>query len=77
VRIAAVTGSILLAAMWIAELPLARFTSAGEATSSANPLIDSHLVYLLVLVALAVCAAGNTWGFGRRWASLALVRWLR
>ncbi|MFG1643285.1 DoxX family membrane protein [Amycolatopsis sp. NPDC049252] len=79
-RPAAVAGTVLLALMWIAEWPLARSTSAGTATSSANPLIDYHVGYLAVLIVLAAFAAGDTWGLGRRWASLDLVRrtpWLR
>jgi thiosulfate dehydrogenase [quinone] large subunit len=66
--------------MWIAEWPLAQSTSAGTATSSTNPLIDYHLVYLVVLIALALYAAGDTWGLGRRWAKVKLVgrnHWLR
>ncbi|WP_326947951.1 DoxX family membrane protein [Amycolatopsis sp. NBC_01307] len=79
-RPAATAGTILLALMWIAEWPLAQSTSAGTATSSTNPLIDYHLVYLVVLIALAAFAAGDTWGLGHRWAKLDLVRrtpWLR
>jgi thiosulfate dehydrogenase [quinone] large subunit len=79
-RPAAVAGTVLLALMWIAEWPLAQSTSAGTATSSTNPLIDYHLVYLVVLIVLAVFAAGDSWGLGRRWADLNLVRrnrWLR
>jgi thiosulfate dehydrogenase [quinone] large subunit len=79
-RLAAIGGGTLLAFMWIAEWPPARQTSSGAASSSTNPLIDYHLVYLVVLVALAVYAAGNTWGFGQQWAKLDVVRryrWLR
>jgi thiosulfate dehydrogenase (quinone) large subunit len=79
-RLAAAAGSVLLAAMWIAEWPLAQSTSAGTATSSTNPLIDYHLVYLVVLIALALYAAGDTWGLGRQWAKVKLVgrnHWLR
>jgi thiosulfate dehydrogenase [quinone] large subunit len=79
-RLAAAAGSVLLAAMWIAEWPLAQSTSAGTATSSTNPLIDYHLIYVVVLIALALYAAGDTWGFGRQWAKVELVRrnrWLR
>jgi thiosulfate dehydrogenase (quinone) large subunit len=79
-RVAAVAGTILLGFMWIAEWPLAQHTSAGAATASTNPLIDYHLVYIVVLIALAVFAAGDTWGLGQRWARLDLVRrnnWLR
>jgi thiosulfate dehydrogenase [quinone] large subunit len=79
-RLTAIGGGTLLAFMWIAEWPPARQTSAGAASSSSNPLIDYHLVYLVVLIALAVYAAGNTWGYGRQWAKLDVVRryrWLR
>lgn len=79
-RIAATTGTILLALMWIAEWPLARFTSTGAPTSSTNPIIDEHFVFILVLITLAAYAAGNTWGLGRQWAGLDVVArnpWLR
>lgn len=79
-RLAAVAGTILLAFMWIAEWPLARHTASGAATSSTNPLIDYHVVYIAVLIALALFAAGETWGFGKLWAKLDFVRrypWLR
>lgn len=78
-RIAAVSGTLLLLMMWAAEWPLARHTSAGELTRSTNPLLDDHIVYAVVLIALALCYAGNTWGLGRRWAALPFVtrnRWL-
>jgi thiosulfate dehydrogenase [quinone] large subunit len=79
-RLAAIAGTILLGFMWIAEWPFAQHTSAGAATSSTNPLIDYHLVYIVVVIALAAYAAGDTWGLGRQWAKLDLVRrnrWLR
>jgi thiosulfate dehydrogenase [quinone] large subunit len=66
--------------MWAAEWPLDRFTDGGEPTMSTNPIIDYHVVYALVLIVLAVVAAGDTWGFGRRWAQIGFVRdnrWLR
>jgi len=79
-RLAATSAVVLLAFMWIAEWPPAQVNSAGEATSSTNPLIDSHLVYIVVVIALALYAAGDTWGLGRWWAKLGIVdrnRWLR
>jgi thiosulfate dehydrogenase [quinone] large subunit len=77
--IAAVAGTVQLLLMWAAEWPLARFTEAGEPSMSTNPIIDYHIVYALVLIVLAACYAGNTWGFGKRWAELPAVeqnRWL-
>jgi thiosulfate dehydrogenase [quinone] large subunit len=79
-RLSAFAGSIMMLMMWAAEWPLARHSSAGELTSSSNPLVDYHIIYALALIVVAATAAGTTWGLGKRWASLALVRntnWLR
>ena len=62
-RIAATAGSILLMAMWLAELRL-----------DNNPFMDDHVVYAIVLVGLAVYGAGRTLGLGKRWEDLALVQ---
>ncbi|PPK67253.1 hypothetical protein V5P93_003590 [Actinokineospora auranticolor] len=79
-RVAAVSGTVVLGLMWIAEWPLARFTDSGAPTHSTNPLIDYHVVEAAVLIVLAVVAAGDRWGLGRWWADLTPVRrnpWLR
>ena len=79
-RIAAFAGSLMMLLMWAAEWPLARLTLAGEPSGSTNPLVDYHVIYALSLLVIAVLAAGDTWGFGRRWAQLRPVRqfaWLR
>ena len=39
----------------------------------SNPVVDSHLIYALVLVLLAIAAAGDTWGLGKRWSRTRLV----
>ncbi|MFF2351770.1 hypothetical protein ACFVVL_18550 [Kitasatospora sp. NPDC058115] len=79
-RIAAAGGTVLLALMWAAEWPPARHLADGTASGSTNPLLDYHVVYALLLIALAVTGAGRTWGLARRWAALPVVRdhaWLR
>ncbi|MGW4065147.1 hypothetical protein ACWEGE_43145 [Amycolatopsis sp. NPDC004747] len=77
-RLSAAAGSLMMLMMWAAEWPFALSTSTGQATHSTNPVIDYHIIYALVLIALAATAAGNTWGLGRRWAALAGDRtWLR
>ena len=64
-RLAAVGGSLLLLSMWsVAMLP------------GSNPFVDSHIIYTLVLVVLALTAAGNTWGLGERWSRTRLVQQL-
>lgn len=65
--------------MWIAEWPPAKHLSDGAASMSTNPFADYHLVYVVVLIALAVAGAGATWGLGKAWARLPFVsrnRWL-
>ena len=78
-RVAAVSGTVMMVLMWAAEWPLAKFTSAGEPSMSTNPIVDYHIIYALALIALAVTFAGHIWGLGRRWAKLGFVqrnRWL-
>ena len=68
-RIAAVSGSLLYLLMWSASLPL-----------ETNPVLDDHILGAITLVALALVAAGNVWGFGKWWSGLDLVQkypWLR
>ena len=79
-RIAAVSTALMMLMMWTAEWPLAQHTSAGAASGSTNPLIDYHVIYAIVAIALAYAAAGDTWGLGRTWARLPFVQanqWLR
>ncbi|MDH3306585.1 MAG: hypothetical protein OEO77_03585 [Acidimicrobiia bacterium] len=61
-KIAAITGAVLLALMY-----LAAFQPAD------NPVTDHHLIYALVLGALALSDAGDTWGFGTAWKRTNLV----
>lgn len=72
-RIAAVSGALLLVFMFLASWPLAQFDSSGVATHSTNPLFDDHLITAVVLVVLALTSAGTTWGLGKTWARLPFV----
>ncbi|MFJ2263726.1 hypothetical protein ACIOKD_36470 [Streptomyces sp. NPDC087844] len=79
-RLAAVAGTAMMTLMWVAEWPPARHLSDGSPTMSPNPLVDYHLIYAVVLIALALASAGNTLGVGKIWATLPFVRtngWLR
>jgi len=62
-RIAAVSGAVMLVMMYLAVLPLEN-----------NPVVDDHLVYAMVLIGLAAAHAGHTFGLGRMWESLDLVQ---
>ncbi|MQA24503.1 MAG: hypothetical protein GEU94_03340 [Micromonosporaceae bacterium] len=62
-QIAAGTGAVLMTLMWSVTLP-----------ATTNPLIDDHLILAVLLIGLATVNAGDTWGLGRRWSQLELVR---
>ncbi|WP_405566850.1 hypothetical protein OG317_00870 [Streptomyces sp. NBC_01167] len=73
-RFAAVAGSVMMALMWAAEWPPVKHLSDGAPSMSTNPLLDYHLVYAVVLIALAVVYAGRTWGLAKVWEKLPFVR---
>jgi thiosulfate dehydrogenase [quinone] large subunit len=73
-RVAAGAAVLIMAMMWFAEFPLAQHTSAGEPSGSSNPITDYHFVYAAAAVVLALTYAGHTWGLGRWWAGLPVVR---
>lgn len=79
-RLAAVAGTVMMALMWIAEWPPAKHLSDGSPSMSTNPVVEYHVIYAAVLIALTLASAGDTWGLGRAWARLSFVRsndWLR
>jgi thiosulfate dehydrogenase [quinone] large subunit len=73
-RISAIAGTVILLMMWAAEWPIASMTFDGQPSGSVNPVVDYHLIYALVAIVAALTAAGNTWGFGKIWASTSLVK---
>ncbi|MEV4643088.1 hypothetical protein AB0J80_37690 [Actinoplanes sp. NPDC049548] len=78
-RVSAVSGTLIMAMMWLAEFPLAQATSAGKPSGSTNPIVDYHLIYAIALIVAAAAYAGHTWGLGRFWTRIPFVqkhRWL-
>ncbi|MGW6742443.1 hypothetical protein ACWGDX_17235 [Streptomyces sp. NPDC055025] len=73
-RLTAAAGTVMMALMWAAEWPPAKSLSDGAPSMSSNPVVDYHLVYAVVMIALAVAAAGRTWGLGGVWQNLPVVR---
>ncbi|MDP9027018.1 MAG: DoxX family protein [Actinomycetota bacterium] len=67
-RISAIIGSVMLLLMFLAAW------SFDRNTGSTNPLVDSHIISALVLIAFASLSAGDTWGFGLDWRRLPLVK---
>ncbi len=62
-RLAAAAGALLYVMMWTVVLP-----------PENNPVIDTHILGAITLVALALTNAGAVWGFGRQWESSHTVR---
>lgn len=63
IRIGAVAGFVMYMMMWsVALLP------------ANNPVIDAHVLGAITMVVLALTLAGDTWGFGKVWARIRLVR---
>jgi thiosulfate dehydrogenase (quinone) large subunit len=50
VRIAAISGAIMVILMWSASLP-----------PQDDVFMDNHIIYALVLIGLALVSAGNYW----------------
>lgn len=61
-RIGTAAGALMYALMYAAVLPLEN-----------NPIVDDHLVGVIVMVVLLLGAAGTTWGLGRTWSKVPLV----
>ncbi|MHB8187549.1 MAG: hypothetical protein ACYDDU_16040 [Dermatophilaceae bacterium] len=62
-RIATVSGVVMLVMMWSAVLP-----------TSNNPFMDDHILYALTLVLLTLAGAGATLGLGQAWNRLGIVQ---
>lgn len=62
-RLAAVGGTLVMGGIYLSSLPL-----------SNNPLIDDHVIYILVGWLLAAIGAGSMAGLGAWWQSLSFVR---
>ena len=55
-RIGTAVGALLYLLMYGASFPLEN-----------NPVVDDHLIGIIVMAVLALGAAGSTWGLGRWW----------
>ncbi|MEO7751949.1 MAG: DoxX family protein [Terracoccus sp.] len=63
-KLAAMTGGLLLALMYLAQFPLG-------AEGMTNPLFDSHWTEALGLAVVTTTLAGDTWGIGKWWSTKA------
>ncbi len=68
-RIASYCGALLMLLLWLAVLP-----------PEHHPVLDEHIVYLLVLLAFTSAPAGEWLGLGKWWSALPFVKkaqWLK
>lgn len=63
IRIAAYSGSLLMFLMWLALL-----------LPENNPILDEHIIYILVLIGLSSVPSGEWCGLGDWWKRTQLVR---
>lgn len=63
IKIATISGSLLMLMLYSAVLP-----------PEHNPVIDEHIIYILVLIALYFLNAKNYLGFGERWSRTSIVK---
>ncbi|MHA7135515.1 DoxX family protein [Oerskovia turbata] len=68
-RVAAVSGTVLMALLWVTIWPVA----AG----SNNPIVDDHVVTALVVIVVAATRAGETFGLGGVAARVGVPAWMR
>lgn len=62
-RIGTAAGVLMYTLMYAASLPLEN-----------NPVVDDHLIGAIVMVVLALGAAGSVWGLGAHWRDTQMVR---
>ncbi|MDD3378566.1 MAG: hypothetical protein RBR05_03535 [Candidatus Methanomethylophilaceae archaeon] len=62
-KLTCIAGCLLFLLMYLASLPLAN-----------NPIIDEHIVYIVVLIGIYLSNAGIYLGLGNKWNELCLVK---
>ena len=62
-RLGTSAGIVMLVLMWTALLPI-----------KTNPLIDDHIVYSVILIAIAHVNSTGVWSFSDWWKSLKMVK---
>ncbi|HUW42854.1 MAG TPA: hypothetical protein VMW02_01315 [Thermoplasmata archaeon] len=62
-KIAGYSGAVLMVILWSTNLPPAN-----------NPIVDDHLVYFILLLALTTVKAGQWLGLGKWWITTPLVK---
>ena len=59
VNIAGYSGALMMLVLWLSRLP-----------PESNPVLDEHIIYMIVLIGLARVKAGQWVGLGKWWSQL-------
>lgn len=62
-KIAGYSGAILMIILWTTRLP-----------PENNPIIDEHIIYLFLFLAMTVVKAGQWFGLGKWWVTTPMVK---
>jgi len=62
-KIASYAGSLMMLLIYLASFPLEN-----------NPLVDDHIIYILLLLYLPTTSAANFWGLGKWWSQQSIVK---
>ncbi|WP_455139839.1 hypothetical protein [Candidatus Hodarchaeum mangrovi] len=70
VRLSSISTIIFLASVYLAEWII----NPATGTMVFNPLIDEHIIYILILGLFLVVPVGNYLGLGKKWSELSFVK---
>jgi thiosulfate dehydrogenase [quinone] large subunit len=62
-KIATISGGLLMLLLWMTKVPPA-----------SNPILDDHIIYIILLIGLMKVKAGQTLGLGKWWSNTSLVK---
>ena len=63
VKIAGYSGALMMLLIWLALL-----------LPKHNPILDEHIIYLVVLLGLTIVKSGQWFGLGKQWANTKIVK---
>ena len=70
VRLSSISTIIFLASVYLGEWMI----NPAAGTVSFNPLIDEHIIYILILGLFLIIPVGNYLGLGKKWSELSFVQ---
>ncbi|MHA2174100.1 MAG: hypothetical protein ACXABI_04690 [Candidatus Hodarchaeales archaeon] len=60
--------------IFMVNLVLAEWYIYNPGTQVHNPILDEHIIYIVILLFFILVSAGNSLGLGKRWSEVSFVR---